>query len=178
MTYIAKPAIDDSEILNHIARDLVLVKDGETMLKRGMKIATSNGVVHEISFAQLDGLLNILDTTREIETVTPLQYLIQHYALDDMIAIGKEGWLVPEYVIVLMAENKTVRLEGILSRTGSVNKEFSYALGGFDFIQQLSLARVIAGTNEAFKQLIGTFDASYTYRTGPEGSKVTSGVGL
>lgn len=178
MTYIAKPAIDDSEILNHIARDLVIVQDGEPMLKRGMKIATSNGVVHEVSFAQLDGLLNILDTTRKVDTVTPLQYLVQHYDLKDMVTLGKDGWTVPTYTIMVMADTKTVRLEGTLTRPGSIDKVFTFALGGFDFIQQLSLARVIAGVNDAFEQLIGTFDASYTFKTGPEGTKVFSGVGL
>lgn len=178
MTFIAKPKIDDPEVLNHIARDLLVEKDGDFKLKRSLKVITSEGVVHEISFAQADGLLNILDSTRETPPCTPLQYLINLYDLKDMVAHGMDDWLVPEYTVVLMAETKTVRFEGRLSRMGYQDKEFSYALGGFDFIQQLSLARCIASMGEQFKPLIGTFDCSYRFHTGPDGLSVNSNIGI
>jgi hypothetical protein len=181
MTYIAKPNIDDNEVLNHIARDMLTTnQEGQTMLKRRVRVATENGVIHELSFSQMDGLLNILDTTREIPVVSPLQYIIQTYNLEDLVHLGKDGWIVPEYTVMVIATNPTpmVRFEGKLIRHGSMDKEFAFALGGFDFIQQLSLARCIAKVDERFEQVTGTFDVDYTFTTGPEGTKVFTGVGL
>lgn len=179
MTYIAKPNIDDNEVLNHIARDMLTTNpEGQTMLKRRVRVATENGVIHELSFAQMDGLLNILDTTREIPVVSPLQYIIQTYNLEDLVHLGKDGWMVPEYTVMVMGEARTVRFEGKLTRQGSMDKEFTFALGGFDFIQQLSLARCIANVDPRFEQVTGTFDVNYTFTTGPEGTKVYTDVGI
>lgn len=178
MTYIAKPAVPDTEVLNHIARDLLIKENDEYKLQRHLKVVTSEGLVHEISFAQADGLLNILDSTRDTPPCTPLQYLIAHYGLQDLTDLGMEGWIVPEYTVIVMHSNKTVRFEGKLSRVGSVDKEFTFALGGFDFVQQLSLARCIASMGKEFKDVIGTFDCTYKFSTGPEGVTVTTDIGV
>lgn len=178
MTYIAKPVIDDSDVLNHIARDLVITKGETIKLHRRFKLVTEDGIIHEVSFTQLDGLLNILDSTRDTPPVTPLQYLVQHYGLQDLVDLGKDDWIVPTYDIAVLADTKTVRLEGLLTRVGYVEKEFFFALGEFDFIQQLSLARCIAGLNDEFKPLIGTFDVSYMFTTGPDGMQVTTDIGV
>jgi len=178
MTLIAKPAVPDTEVLNHIGRDL-LVKDADGFkLQRHLKILTGEGLVHEVSFAQVDGLLNILDSTRETPPCSPLQYLIAHYDIKDLVELGKEDWLVPEYKVVVLHNAKTVRFEGKLSRVGSVDKEFAFALGGFDFIQQLSLARCIASLGKEFEQIIGTFDCSYVFKTGPDGISVSTDIGV
>lgn len=178
MTFIAKPAIDDSEVLNHIARDLVIEKDGNVQLKRSLRIATGSGVTHEISFAQADGLLNILDSTREVPPCTPLQYLIDQYNLSDLVEMGKEDWLVPEYRIVVMGNDKVVRFEGKLTRYGYEPKEFTYALGGFDFIQQFSLARCISMIGKEFEPVYGTFDCNYAFISSPDGLSVSSDIGI
>lgn len=178
MTYISKPAIDDPEVLNHIARDLLVEVNGEHKLKRRLRVITEEGIIHEISFAQADGLLNILDSTRETPPCTPLQYLVQAYDLKDLVTLGQDGWLVPEYSVILMHSTKTVRFEGRLSRVGSVDKEFTFALGGFDFVQQLSLARCVASMGKEFKDFIGTFDVDYRFKTGPDGISVSPDIGV
>ncbi|ABY62837.1 hypothetical protein ST201phi2-1p002 [Pseudomonas phage 201phi2-1] len=179
MTLIAKPAVPDTEVLNHIGRDLLLKdEDGSFKLQRHLKILTEEGLVHQVSFAQVDGLLNILDSTRETPPCSPLQYLITHYDLKDLVELGKDGWLVPEYQVVVMHSSKTVRFEGKLTRVGSIDKEFTFALGGFDFIQQLSLARCIASLGKEFEQVIGTFDCTYVFKTGPDGISVSTDIGV
>lgn len=178
MTFIAKPVVPDTEVLNHIGRDLLIKEGDEFKLQRRIKIVTSEGLVHDISFAQADGLLNILDSTRETPPCSPLQYLIAHYGLTDLVELGKEEWVIPEYTIVLMHNTKTVRFEGKLSRASYVDKEFTYALGGFDFIQQLSLARCIASLNKDFEPVIGTFDVTYKFSYGPEGINITTDIGV
>lgn len=178
MTFIAKPAVPDTEVLNHIARDLLIEEDGTFKLKRQLNVLTSEGMVHELSFAQADGLLNILDSTRDTPPCTPLQYLIAHYGLQDLIDLGMDDWIVPEYTVVVMHTTKTVRFEGRLTRVGYVDKEFTFALGGFDFIQQLSLARCIASMGKEFKDIIGTFDCTYKFTTNPEGVSVTTDIGV
>lgn len=178
MTYIPKPNIDDPEVLNHIARDMLVELNGEFKLKRRLRVITEDGIIHEISFAQADGLLNIVDSSRETPPCSPLQYLVQAYDLKDLVALGKEGWVVPEYTVIVMQSTKTVRFEGLLSRPGAVDKEFTFALGGFDFIQQLSLARCIASMGKEFKDFIGTFDVDYCFKTGPDGISVSPGTGV
>lgn len=177
MTYIAAPVTQDSEVLNDIARDLIVKTDdpNKTMLRHALKVVTSDGVVHEVGFGQLDGLMNILDKTREFETsVTPLQYLIQLYKLDDLVEMGVAEWLVSEYSITVMHANKTVRFEGTLTKSGHSDKEFTFALGGFDFIQQFALSRVISLMNPQLKDVAGTYDYSYTYTYGPKGMTLKS----
>lgn len=171
MTLIAKPAIDDNNVLNEIARDCLVTTDdpNTTMLRRGFKLLTEDGVVHELSFAQLDGLINILDLSRDVAGITPLQYVITTYDIQDLLDMGSAGWLVPEYSITVMHNIKTVRFDGRLTQVGHVDKEFSFALGDFDFIQQFSLSRVISTQAEQLKVAAGTFDMSYVYTFGPEG---------
>lgn len=171
MTYIPKPIVDDSDVLNHVARDLVVYTDdpAKVLLKRYLKVVTEDGIVHDLTFAQLDGLINILDTARETPPVTPLQYLIQAYGLDDLTELGTQGWAVSEYIVTVMHNAKTVRFEGTLIKEGFVNKEFSFALGGFDFIQQFSLSRTISAQNEQLAEVAGTFDMTYVFSYGPNG---------
>lgn len=178
MTYIAKPVTTDSEVLNHIGRSLVVQEGEEFKLKRYFKVLTDDGVAHEVTFSQMDGLINILDTSRSVPPVTPVQYLVVQYDLKDLVALGEQGWVVPEYMIILMAETKTVRLEGLLRKGGHVDKEFTFALGGFDFLQQLSLARCIAALNKDLETVIGTFDLSYRFQTGPEGTVISTEIGV
>lgn len=174
MTLIAKPVINDSPVLNHIARDLLVDANdpANTKLKRYFKVLTEDGVVHDISFGQLDGLINILDLSRETPKITPLQYLIQAYDISDLTEMGTNNWLVSEYTITVLHSAKTVRFEGILKKAEHVDKEFSFALAEFDFIQQFSLSRVIASQNEQLKSIAGTFDYSYTFSFGPNGIRV------
>lgn len=178
MTFISKPVIDDSEVLNHIARDLLLTNGEISKLQRRFKVLTGDGIVHEVSFSQMDGLLNILDSTRDIPQITPLQYLVQHYNLQDLVEMGKAGWNSPSYHITVLADIKKVRLDGILAKENYLDKEFTFALGEFDFIQQISLARCIATLDEQLKPVIGTFDVNYKFTFGPEGLKVTTDIGV
>ncbi len=178
MTHLAKPIVPDTEVLNHIARDL-LVKEGDDFkLKRSLKVVTSEGMVHDITFAQADGLLNILDSERDTPPCTPLQYLISHYGINELVELGKDEWVVPEYTVTVMHTTKTVRFEGKLTRTGYVDKEFTFALGKFDFIQQLSLARCIASMGKEFEQIVGTFDCTYKFSMGPKGLSITTDIGV
>ena len=174
MTYIAKPIIVDNHILNDVARDcLIKTEDpNKTMLRRGFKVLTEDGVVHELTFAQMDGLINILDLSRDVSGITPLQYLCQTYALQDLVEMGEAGWVVPEYTITVMHVSKTVRFEGLLSKGGHADKLFSFALGDFDFIQQFSLSRVIANQHETLDPVKGTFDLSYEYSWGADGMRM------
>jgi hypothetical protein len=174
MTYIAKPIIVDNHILNDVARDcLIKTEDpNKTMLRRGFKLLTEDGIVHELTFAQLDGLINILDLSRDVSGITPLQYLCQTYDLKDLIEMGEAGWVVPEYSIVVLHNAKTVRFEGLLSKGGHTDKLFSFALGDFDFIQQFSLSRVIANQHEQLDAVKGTFDMSYEYSWGVDGMRL------
>lgn len=171
MTLITKPVIADSEVLNHIARDLLVPseKPNEVLLRRSFKLVTEDGVIHDVTFEQMDGLVNILDLSRETPLITPLQYLVTAYGMDDLVTMGKDGWAVTEYSIDVLHQARTVRLEGVLAKEGSVDKEFSFALGGFDFIQQFSLSRVISSQREELKPVAGTFDMSYTFTYGPTG---------
>lgn len=178
MTFIPKPAVPDTEVLNHIGRDLIVKEDDQFKLQRSLKVLTSEGMVHDITFSQADGLLNILDTTRETPPCSPLQYLIAHYDITDLVEHGKDEWVVPEYTVVVMHNNKTVRFEGLLTRVGYVDKEFTFALGGFDFIQQLSLARCIASLSKDLEPIIGTFDCTYKFSFGPKGINVTTDIGI
>lgn len=176
MTYIAEPAITDNHVLNHIARDLIRVGDepGKTFLRKALRIATEDGVLHELSFNQLDGLLNILDQNRTVIEITPLQYLVQLYNLEEMIELGRTGWEVTEYDIILIQASKTIRFEGKLNSPGFNEKIFKFALGGFDFVQQFSLSRIIAAQNEKLSMVAGTYDMDYRYSYGPEGIKFNS----
>lgn len=179
MTLITKPVVADSEILNDIARDLLIPSDNpnETLLRRSFKVVTEEGVIHDVTFEQMDGLVNILDLKRETPHITPLQYLVTAYGLDDMVTMGLDGWAVTEYSISVLHQARTVRLEGVLRREGSVDKEFTFALGGFDFIQQFSLSRVISGQRPEFKDVAGTFDMSYTFTYSPTGYTLHSHEG-
>lgn len=171
MTYIAKPVVADSAVLNHIARDLLIPSDtpNETMLRRSFKVVTEDGVIHDVTFEQIDGLVNILDLNRETPFITPLQYLVTAYNLEDLVQMGRDGWAVTEYNITVMHLARTVRLDGVLHKEGSVDKEFTFALGEFDFIQQFSLGRVISAQREELKVVAGTFDMSYTFSYDPKG---------
>lgn len=174
MTFIAKPVIEDSHVLNHIARDLLVPTDDPnvTNLRRGFKILTEDGVVHDVTFSQLDGLINILDLHRPVADITPLQYLIQAYDIKDLVLMGQDGWAVSEYSIEVLHVPKTVRFDGTLIRGDEPEKVFAFALGEFDFIQQFSLSRVIAAQNEQLESVAGTFDFSYSYHWGPTGTRV------
>lgn len=178
MTYIATPVIQDSEVLNSIARDLLFKEDEQIKLKRYFKVVTEDGVIHEITFNQLDGIINILDSTREVPPITPLQYLVAQYDLKDLVELGEQEWVVPRYRIVLMSDTKTIRLEGLLTKFGHTDKEFTFALGGFDFLQQLSLARCIALLDTKFADMVGTFDVSYLFEFSPEGISISSHIGV
>lgn len=171
MTYIAKPVVTDSAVLNHIARDLLVPGDKpeEIGLRRYFKVVTEDGVIHDVTFAQMDGLVNILDLSRETPHITPLQYLVTAYGLEDLVEMGRDGWAVTEYNINVLHLARTVRLEGVLHKPGSVDKVFSFALGEFDFIQQFSLSRVIASQREELKVVAGTFDMSYEFTYDPKG---------
>ena len=171
MTYIAKPVVADSVILNHIARDLLTPSEdpNKTLLRRSFKVITEDGVIHDVTFEQMDGLVNILDLNRETPSITPLQYLVTAYDLEDLVAMGRDGWAVTDYTIQVLHLARTVRLEGVLHKEGSVDKVFTFALAEFDFIQQFSLSRTIAQQREEFKEVAGTFDMSYTYTYGPTG---------
>ena len=176
MTFIAGPVIDDNAVLNDVARDCLVKTDdpNKTMLRRGFKVVTEDGVIHELTFNQLDGLINILDLSREVSGITPLQYISQTYNLTDLIELGKTGWVVPEYSITVLQSTKTVRFEGKLTMEGMVEKIFTFALGDFDFIQQFSLSRVIANQSEKLAEVAGTFDMSYTYTVSPNGITLKS----
>lgn len=171
MTLITKPVLTDSEVLNHIARDLLIPSENpnETKLRRSFKLLTEDGVVHDITFSQIDGLVNILDLHRETPPITPLQYLVTAYGLEDLVEMGRDGWAVTEYSIQVLHLASTVRLDGVLHKEGSVDKVFNFALAGFDFIQQFSLSRVISSQREELKVVAGTFDMSYTFTYDPEG---------
>lgn len=177
MTYITKPTIEDSQILNEVARDLLIVDAGVTKLIKRFKVLTEDGVVHELSFNQLDGLINILDPNRSTAKITPLQYLVNHYGINDLIELGRQEWYVASYSIAVLADPKTVRFDGVMSKAGEVNKIFSFALGGFDFIQQLSLAKCIAAQHDDFSVIIGTYDVSYLYHFGDGKHSVTTDLG-
>lgn len=176
MTFIAKPIIQDNHILNDVARDCLVPTDNpnQVMLRRGFKLVTEDGVIHELTFSQLDGLINILDLSRDVSGITPLQYLTQTYDIQDLIEMGESGWVVPEYTIVVMHANKTVRFEGKLTKASHVDKLFTFALGDFDFIQQFSLSRCIANQDERLAEVASTFDMSYTYQTTPQGITLTA----
>lgn len=172
MTFIAKPVIEDSHVLNHIARDLLVPTEDKdkTMLRRAFKLVTEDGVVHEVSFNQIDGLVNILDLHREVADITPIQYLTQAYDIKDLTAMGEQGWAVSEYTLEVLHGPKTVRFDGTLVRNPEDGeKVFSFALGEFDFIQQFSLSRIIAAQAERLSPVAGTFDYSYTFHWGPKG---------
>lgn len=176
MTFIAKPIIQDNHILNDVARDCLVITDdpNKVMLRRGFKVLTEDGVIHELTFSQLDGLINILDLSRDISGITPLQYLTATYDIQDLMDLGKDGWVVPSYTIIVMHSNRTVRFEGTLTKPSHVDKMFTFALGDFDFIQQFSLSRTIAAQDERLKDVASTFDMSYTYKVTPEGLSLTS----
>lgn len=176
MTFIAKPIVKDNHILNDVARDcLVKTEDpNKTMLRRGFKVLTEDGVIHELTFAQMDGLINILDLTRDVSGITPLQYITQTYDIQDLIEMGINGWVVPEYTIVVMHATKTVRFEGKLTKASHVDKLFTFALGDFDFIQQFSLSRCIASQAEELASVASTFDMSYTLQVNPQGISLSS----
>jgi hypothetical protein len=171
MTYIAKPVVADSAILNHVARDLLVPTDDPMVinLRRSLKVVTEDGVIHDLTFEQVDGLVNILDLSRETPLITPLQYLVTAYNLEDLVQMGRDGWAVTEYSIQVLHLARTVRLDGVLHKEGSVDKEFTFALGEFDFVQQFSLSRVISAQREELKVVAGTFDMSYTFAYDPQG---------
>lgn len=176
MTYIAKPLVKDSLILNDIGRDLLINTDepNKTLLRRSFKLLTEDGVVHEVSFEQMDGLINILDLGRETPIITPLQYLVTAYGLSDLTSMGEAGWAVSEYIVTVMHNSESVRFEGRLTLPGNVDKVFTYALGGFGFIQQFSLSRVISSQHEKLAEVAGTFDMTYTFSFGPDGIKLNT----
>lgn len=171
MTYIAKSAIPDIEVLNHVSRDLLVSTEdpNRTMMRRYFRVVTEDGVVHDLTFQQLDGLINILDLHREMSTITPLQYLVNSYDLKDMIELGKDGWGVESYTIVVMHNAKAVRFEGTLIKESFTDKIFSFALGDFDFVQQFTLSRIISQQAEALAPTAGTFDFSYSFEYSPKG---------
>lgn len=177
MTYIAKPVLTDSPVLNHIARDLLIPSDDPNLiqLRRSFKLVTEDGIIHDVTFEQIDGLVNILDLNRATDCpITPLQYLVTAYNLEDLVTMGRDGWAVTEYSIQVMHQARAVRLEGVLHKEASVDKVFTFALGEFDFIQQFSLSRIISDQHEDLKVVAGTFDMSYTFSYGPHGFTINS----
>ena len=176
MTLIAQPVIKDSPVLNHIARDLLIPDEdpNKTLLKRSFKVVTEDGIIHDVTFEQMDGLINILDLSRVVPRVTPMQYLVTAYNIEDLIEMGRDGWAVTDYEVRVHQKAHLVRFEGVLHKEHSADKIFSFQLGGFDFIQQFSLSRVIADQHEKLKPVAGTFDMSYTFRYGPNGISLES----
>lgn len=175
MTLITKPNIDDNAILNDVARDCIVTTDDPTkvMLRKAFKLVTEDGIIHELSFSQLDGLINILDQSRNLSTITPLQYLCSTYDIVDLIELGKSGWIVPEYTATVKHAVKQVEFTGKLTKPSHMDKEFSFVLGDFDFVQQFSFSRVISNQHENLAEVSGTFDLTYRFTFGPAGMALT-----
>lgn len=193
MTYVSTPPKIDNAKLTAVARNLLINADDPTNTKlfKAFNILTEDGAVHQLSFNELEGLINIMDLQRPIDAkIDPTGWLIMTYSLDDLESLLAEGWRVTEYVLTLDAAKRTMSFTGTINHIHCIvghpsydplvkraPKVFEYLLGDFELLQQTALTRVMAGIDPSFGQVAGTFDVSYTFTWGRDGIKFeTAGV--
>lgn len=185
------PGIDNTK-LTEVARSLIKHTDNpvETKLLKAFTIIVDGTPPKAVvlSFDELEGLINILDTTRPLKArLEPSQWTIMTYQLDDLEQLLLTGWRITKYQLELDHETK------VLSFTGQINhkacipthpdydpavvdapKLFEYNLGDFEIIQQIAISRVMASRDSKFEPVAGTFDVSWLYSSSPEGVRFST----
>lgn len=182
MTDIATVPGIDNEKLTRVARSLIKDDNGTLKMIKAFQVVVDDEPVM-LSFDELEGLINILDTYRPLKArLEPSQWVILTYQLNDLEQFLKEDWRIVKYSLHVNARTKTLKFSGSIQHIWSIQehpefgkgplrgaKEFEFTLGDFEIIQQMALSRVIALRGPEYEPVAGTIDVSYLYKFGPEG---------
>jgi len=185
------PGIDNAK-LTLVARSLIKNADDldNTQLIKAFTVVVDGTPpkVVTLSFDELEGMMNILDLGRPIKArLEPSQWTILTYQLDDLDKLLGEGYRITEYILALNAKTNVLSFSGVIKHITTIPehgdydpestltpKEFEFALGDFEVIQQIAISRVMAGWDTNFEPVAGTFDVSWTYSFSPNGVTFTT----
>lgn len=173
------PVNIDNAKLNAVARSMLhdVADPNKTKLSKTFQVMDKSGQAHTFSFEELSYLMAILDRKQPIEGSNDvLNALVTIYALNDLIECIKAGYGVTQYTVKINNKNKSVDLVGKLEKL-STNKNhptydptdkskalvFEYLLEDFDFVQQITLSRLIASLNTSLEEVAFTFDVDYVF---------------
>lgn len=180
----------DNEKLTKLARSLLRqgTDPDDLKLLKAMQVVLPDevgdpGVPATFSFDELEGLINILDTSRPLKAkMDPSQWVVLTYQLEDLERYLEFDWRITSYQLHVNARTKTLKFSGTIAHVFAIPghprygegtpqppKEFEFSMDDFEMIQQIALSRVIAATDYKFDPVAGTFDVSYLYKFSSQG---------
>lgn len=191
MTNIASvPGIDNAK-LNKLARSLLVnLNDPENvqLVKAVTVLVDGDPQPITVSFDELEGLINIIDTSRPIHVrIDPSQWVIMTYKLEDMTELQEKGYRVVDYVLDLDSVNRILKFNGTMYHTSTIETHpdydpsveisalaFDFVMLDFDMIQQIAITRTMASCDKNFEKVAGTFDVCWIYNASPNGIHFTT----
>lgn len=188
------PGIDNAK-LTAVARSLIMNGDdvGNTKLVKALNILIDGTppVKYALSFDELEGLINIMDSTRPIRAkLDPAQWVIMTYQLNDIDNLLVEGYRITNYVIDFDTKTKNIIFTGTIRHFSTIPshaeydptknitaKEFEYTLGDFEILQQLAIARVISTVSPELEGVANMFDFSWKFEFNQGAIQFSAGEG-